>query len=245
MDNREKQAYNYFISKGYSPEASAGIVGNLMHESGLRTGAEGDKGLKGGSSFGIAQWREGRYSNLQDFSNKRGSKWNDFNNQLEFVHHELQTTERNTYNKLLKVKTPEEASNVFMRGFERPSKSAIASSGNKRAQNARNLFGGTFTPYNYSNEDSYELEPYVEEKKVGNYVPTDMSSMEGDSSHLQTINLPEEKKEEIQAKKDILNNELAKMAPTQSPMTVAPQQEVEAPVNTYQYLTQSNLFQLD
>jgi len=31
---KEKQevAYNYFINQGYSPEASAGIVGNLLYE---------------------------------------------------------------------------------------------------------------------------------------------------------------------------------------------------------------------
>ena len=57
-DKKAEYAYKFYLNKGYSPQASASIVGNLIHEGGLNTTAEGDKGYKGGSSRGIAQWRE-------------------------------------------------------------------------------------------------------------------------------------------------------------------------------------------
>lgn len=53
--SNQQIAYDFFLGNGYSPEASSAIVGNLLHESGLNTSIEGDKGYSGGSSFGICQ----------------------------------------------------------------------------------------------------------------------------------------------------------------------------------------------
>lgn len=236
--DKQRQAYNFFIKKGYTPEVSAGIVGNLIHESGLNTGIEGDKGLKGGSSFGLAQWREGRLNNLHNFAKTRNSSWSDFNTQLEFVDYELNTTEKATLNRLMNTRTPEEASDVFMRGYERPSKDAIIKSGKLRAKNARNLFGGTFTP-------TEEITSTGEVKTVPNFIPTINSSIKGDSSHLMAIDLPIQDKV-VEAKKDILNNEISKAQQTvTSPQNIPIQPEVVEDIPTYQYLTQTNLFQLD
>src|SRR5688572_7351571 len=39
VDPKAAEAMQFFIGKGYSPHQAAGIVGNLMHESGLNTAA--------------------------------------------------------------------------------------------------------------------------------------------------------------------------------------------------------------
>lgn len=60
-DNEEK-AYNYFVSKGLTPQQSAGIIGNLMLESGMDpTIVEGGShsSTPASSGWGIAQWTPG------------------------------------------------------------------------------------------------------------------------------------------------------------------------------------------
>lgn len=116
---KEQIAVNYFLSQGYSPEAVSGIVGNLVYESGLNTKVEGDIGLKGGSSFGIAQFRGQRLKNLK---NQYGDKWTDFRNQLEFVNQELNTTHKKAGNALKNTRDSYTAGQVFSDFYEIPAK---------------------------------------------------------------------------------------------------------------------------
>lgn len=118
-EGRKRQAYQHFINKGYSPEASAGIVGNLVYESGLDTSIEGDKGYKGGSSFGIAQFRGDRLKRLQSMY---GDKWTDFNNQLDFVDWELKNTHKKAGNLLKSVEDVHQAGQIFSDYYEIPAK---------------------------------------------------------------------------------------------------------------------------
>lgn len=108
-------AQQFFMSKGYTPEQAAGIVGNLIHESGMDPNAVGDNG----TSLGIAQFHKERRAALEAFAKERGKPASDFQTQLEFVEHELQTTEGKTRAKLLAAKTPEQAAHAFI-DYERP-----------------------------------------------------------------------------------------------------------------------------
>jgi hypothetical protein len=116
-NDKKSLAYSFFISKGYTPEQSAGIVGNLVKESSLNTKAEGDIGYAGGSSFGIAQWRGDRLTKLK---NMYGNKWSDFNNQLEYVHWELNNTESKAGQALKNAKDVHSAGAVISDLYERP-----------------------------------------------------------------------------------------------------------------------------
>ena len=136
---KEKIAYNYFTSQGYSPEASAGIVGNLVYESGLNTSAEGDIGFRGGSSFGIAQFRGKRLENLKK---RYGDKWTDFGNQLDFVRHELETTHKRANNALKNANNVYDAGSAFSDLYEIPAKKY---KDNKDRQTKVNNVYSTFT----------------------------------------------------------------------------------------------------
>ena len=116
-NDKKSQAYSFFISKGYTPEQSAGIVGNLIKESSLNTKAEGDIGYAGGSSFGIAQWRGDRLTKLK---NMYGNNWSDFNNQLEYIHWELNNTETKAGQALKNAKDVHSAGAVMSDLYERP-----------------------------------------------------------------------------------------------------------------------------
>lgn len=142
---------NFLTNRGLSIEAAAGIVGNLMSESGLNpyNYVANDNG---GPSGGIAMWHNNRLNKLKQFANKRGKAWTDIETQAEYLWHEL--TEggyKHVLNKLKNVKTIEDASFIWGDEFEvfdghqnRNGKNHIA-----RRDNAIN-FANEYKKYNYT-----------------------------------------------------------------------------------------------
>lgn len=117
LNERNKRAMEFFQSKGLSVHAAAGIVGNLIHESGgLNTTIKGD----GGKAFGIAQWHPDRQKGLKALAKSRGTDISDFDTQLEYVWQELNTGYKKALNGLLNSRNVEEATTVFMKDFEKP-----------------------------------------------------------------------------------------------------------------------------
>ena len=113
--NAAAAAHSFFQSKGYTPEQSAGIVGNLVHESGVNPFASGD----GGTSGGLAQFHNERLTALRTYAASVGKPATDFQTQLEFIDKELNSTEGGTRAKLMAAKTPEQAAAAFI-DYERP-----------------------------------------------------------------------------------------------------------------------------
>lgn len=150
--DREAQAMSYFMGRGYSKAQAAGIVGNLIHESGgLQPGIKnpGD-GSDGSDSIGVGQWNGKRASDLKAFAAAQGKDWHDYGVQLAFVDHELNGAYSGTKQKLLAAQSPDEAAGVIVTGYERPRGSqsgAEASHGwSNRRDQARRLAGGDFKP---------------------------------------------------------------------------------------------------
>lgn len=116
------RAYQRLISKGWAPHQAAGIVGNLTAESGasLNTQARnpGD-GSDGSDSIGLAQWNGNRAKALKSFAAARGADWHDFDTQVDFIDHELRTSERAAGENLARATNAEEAAAAFT-GYERP-----------------------------------------------------------------------------------------------------------------------------
>jgi hypothetical protein len=110
-----KSAYDYFVGQGYSKSQAAGIVGNLLHESGLDPTISHDQG----TGIGIAGWRLERRQALREFAAARGTSETDFKTQLAFVDHELKTSEPGARTALMQAQTPQDAAVAFIR-FERP-----------------------------------------------------------------------------------------------------------------------------
>jgi hypothetical protein len=95
---------------------AAGIVANLVAESGLRSNALGD----GGNAYGIAQWQPDRQANFQNWAGK-SIRESPFKQQLEFVHHELRFGHERTAGILLLGTTDaDRAGDVVSRRYERP-----------------------------------------------------------------------------------------------------------------------------
>ena len=111
-----QQAIDFFMSKGLTRAQAAGIAGNLLFESGFSPSAVGD----GGTSFGIAQWHNGRGSAMKQWTVDQGYSSTSFKGQLEYLWHELNHSESNALGKLRATSSAYDAGMAFCRYFERP-----------------------------------------------------------------------------------------------------------------------------
>jgi hypothetical protein len=106
-----------------SANGAAGVVSNLLAESGLRTGAVGDQG----SSYGIAQWHLGRKDNLMRFAKTAGLDPSSLDAQSQFLMKELRGKQ---YGSLMStLSDPKvsayDATAAFMKTFERPANTSV------------------------------------------------------------------------------------------------------------------------
>lgn len=112
-----ESAMKYLMDRGgFTREQAAGIVGNLMQESSLNSGAENASE----GSFGLAQWRLDRLANLKKFAAANRKPITDPYLQLDFLMHELNTTEKKANLALRSATSAEESAFVFGKLYERP-----------------------------------------------------------------------------------------------------------------------------
>lgn len=109
------QAMAYFTSHGWTPQQAAGIVANLTAESGLRTNASGDNG----QAYGIAQWHKDRQRAFEKFTG-HSIQGSTLAEQLAFVNHELQTSEKRAGIWLKRAGNAYSAGSLVSLMYERP-----------------------------------------------------------------------------------------------------------------------------
>lgn len=102
------------IEAGLEPHAAAGVMGNLMWESG---GLKSDVVNSIGAA-GIAQWYQGRRSNLEAFARKRGKPWTDLGTQADFLVSELKSGNWVTVRELNATKNVGQATVLFEKRYE-------------------------------------------------------------------------------------------------------------------------------
>lgn len=115
-DNQQK-AYNFFVTNGFEPFQAAGIVGNLIQESGVDPNSVQSNGV----GHGIAQWsKPGRWDNLVTYA--KSTPPTDLGIQLAFLLHEMKDVP--PWNQSLPAvkaaTTIEAATQAFMDTFEKP-----------------------------------------------------------------------------------------------------------------------------
>lgn len=130
-NQRAGYAVDYFMNKGLSREAAAGLVGNLMRESGMNPNALNSD--RHGGAHGIAQWRGARWANLQKMYGKNPT----LDNQLDYVWHELNTTHKKGLQKIMASKTVDDAARNAFGYYEfsaGPEAAIAAMNGNGRSK---------------------------------------------------------------------------------------------------------------
>jgi hypothetical protein len=108
----EITAYNYFIGKGFTPAQAAGIVGNLEQED---PGLIPTRKQTNGPAMGIAQWEPPRWAQLKAYE---GTNALTLQGQLDFIWHELQTTEAAAYSAVKGCTTVSCATQKFEAKYE-------------------------------------------------------------------------------------------------------------------------------
>lgn len=119
----QSQVWSFFAQKGLKPHQIAGIMGNVAGESGFNPLAVGDNG----TSFGLFQHHADRGQGLLNAVGGPGGLGN-VQGQLEYVWQELMTTEAAAMRRLQASTNVGQATDAFMRGFERPSQGAMVDS---------------------------------------------------------------------------------------------------------------------
>lgn len=131
-DSTEEQVWFFFLSNGFTKEATAGIMGNMQGESEIDpTSIQ----YPSQAAAGICQWQyyskqSGRWLKLKKYAEKKGKEWTDLQSQLEFLLAEMQGEDSTTVSKLkeycggyeeFKALTDvDKAAEIFLNSFERP-----------------------------------------------------------------------------------------------------------------------------
>ena len=143
-----QKAMDFFMSRGYTKEQAAGIVGNLKVESATFSTIDvGDKDRPEGPSIGIAQWDPKRQADFKRIF-KKDIKEASFEEQLAFIDWELNNTEAVAGQKLRGAKSAEEAALMIDAFYERSAGSSTKGGGKggakikQRQQAALALMGG-------------------------------------------------------------------------------------------------------
>lgn len=139
-------AYQYYVSKGLDPHMAAGIVGNLVQESGLNPNAVNKKS----GAFGAAQWLGARKRNFFNWATQNQLNPYDLYTQLDYVLTEPQESQR-MLSALKATRTPEQASQVFADVYERMGKNEANYA--RRAGVAKKLYNTNY----YELGGTYEL----------------------------------------------------------------------------------------
>ena len=122
---------------GLTVEQAAGIAGNIGHESAFNANARNPKN----GMYGLAQWDTRRRANFKKAIG-RDIHGSSFDQQLDFLVHELKTTESAAIDAIKKTTTVSGAAASFERNFERANGSGMADR-KKRANQYLKNFSGT------------------------------------------------------------------------------------------------------
>ena len=113
--NAEK-VFRYLVDKeGFTPEASAGVIGNLMQESGVNPKS---RQLGGGPGRGIMQWTESeRWASLSAWAKNSGKDPWALETQVEWMVKEMKSY--GTYNRIKGVSSYKKSVEIFEKEMER------------------------------------------------------------------------------------------------------------------------------
>lgn len=117
----ERQIYTYLTEElKLSSAAACGILANIEYESAFQVTIIGDQG----TSFGLCQWHDGRYTALKSYCVARGLDYQSVEGQMEYLAFELKSSYTGLYGSLRSVDNSAEgayqAAYLWCIQFERP-----------------------------------------------------------------------------------------------------------------------------
>lgn len=148
MASNAQVIFDYFVKKGLSPAAAAGIAGNAAVESSFNPEAyNANEG-----AIGIFQWEGGRRTALQSFAARTGGSETSLQTQLDFAWYELTHGEKGALSQIQHAAiTPAAAAAAWDQYYER----SAGTTRQRRESEASSLYGqytggytlpGTYNP---------------------------------------------------------------------------------------------------
>lgn len=157
--NNNEIAYKYFVKKGLTGQQSAGVIGNLIQESGSPINPRADQA--NGPGKGIAQWSEGgRWDDLIAYAKSRRADRYSLELQLDFIWFELSTYSWNGLADLRAARNVPDATTAFMKKFERCGQCEL----DKRLRYAADIFAA----YGGGARPAVVVETKIPTLRVGN-----------------------------------------------------------------------------
>jgi hypothetical protein len=96
----ESSIYKYLTgTMGLNKAAACGVLGNIKQESSFNPNALGDNG----TSYGICQWHNGRWTNLKNYCSKNNLDSTTLDGQLKYLEYELKNSYPGVYSTLKSV----------------------------------------------------------------------------------------------------------------------------------------------
>lgn len=107
---------------GLTDAQAAGVVGNLMHESGGFQSLQEQNPGSGRGGFGYAQWTGARRNAFENYASSNGLDPSSYEANYGYLKHEIATDpyERQQFNTVKAAKTAEEAARLVSENFLRP-----------------------------------------------------------------------------------------------------------------------------
>lgn len=148
-NNNAEKIWNFFIENDYTPEQTAGFLGNFSVETGdtfdptivQGGGSSPEVIVDGVTGYGIAQWTyQARQQALKSFAESKGSPSGSLEVQLDFVIHELKGSP--VRGQIKSTKTIEDAWRIISHEYENPAEPDNPKRGTE-AQRYYNKFTGS------------------------------------------------------------------------------------------------------
>jgi len=134
--------YAFLTKNGLSSSGATGVIGNLYQESGLNPNSVGDSG----TSYGLAQWHNGRRDSLMAFAKSKNLSPNSTAAQEQYLIYDLKKNYPSLLDSLSsKGITEGNAAALFMQQYERPADQSTAAA-QKRANLGIAAVKGNFDP---------------------------------------------------------------------------------------------------
>ena len=135
----ENTIYNFLVNEcGYNKAAACAILANIYAESGFNPNLYGDNG----TSYGICQWHNDRFTNLKNYCSKNGLDYTSLYGQLKFLQYELTYSKTSVHNYLKSLSNTQacayNGAAYFCKVFEAPANMEYQA--NLRGNNAKNIY---------------------------------------------------------------------------------------------------------
>lgn len=158
QESNEQKIYKYLTgTMGLNCAAACGVLSNLEAESAFNPAASGDSG----TSYGICQWHNERWTNLKKYCNATGYNWQTLEGQLHYLEYELTLSYPGVLSRLRNASNSSDgayqAAYDWCYYYEIPAnKDSVAKSRGTRAQNYYwPKYGGSDSNYYISHCTSY------------------------------------------------------------------------------------------